>query len=351
MNKQQIDISIGIIVKTILVILGIWFLYLIRGVLALLFISIIITAAIDPVVNRLQKRKVPRSLGILIIYLILFLVIGLIISLLIPPLVSQFKDFAENFPSYAEKITSIFQGLQSYFQLHGIEFNIQEVVKNAVSGFITSSGQIFSKTIGVFSGLLSVIVVLSMTFYMSAKEDGLKQFILSITPRSHHSYAVSAIDRVKIKIGKWLQGQLMLMVLIFILDFLVLYFLGVPYALLLALIGGVLEIVPYLGPIISGALATVVGFLVSPLTGILVLASYLVIQQIENHIIVPQVMKKAVGLNPVAVILALLIGAQLGGALGAILAIPIAAVAGVFASDIISWGKQNSKDTQEQLSL
>jgi predicted PurR-regulated permease PerM len=141
------------------------------------------------------------------------------------------------------------------------------------------------------------------------------------------------------------------MIFIFILDFLALYFLGVPYALLVALIGGLLEIVPYLGPIISAAVATIVGFLVSPLTGILVLAAYIIIQQIENHIIVPQVMKKAVGLNPVAVILALLIGAQLGGALGAILAIPIAAVVSVFTSDIILWGKQNSKDTQEQLSL
>jgi predicted PurR-regulated permease PerM len=134
-------------------------------------------------------------------------------------------------------------------------------------------------------------------------------------------------------------GQLLLMLIIFVFDFLALYFLKVPYALAIAIVSGLLEIVPYIGPIISATLATMVGFLISPIVGLLALAIFTAIQQIEGHIIVPQVMKKAVGLNPVVVILALLIGAKLAGAFGAVLAVPITAAASVFVKDLMDKNK------------
>ncbi len=350
-RKTTIDVSAEIIIKTVLVLLGVWLLYLIRDIIALLFISVILTAAIGPIVSRLQKRKIPRPMGVLIIYLILFIVIGLLFSFIIPPLLAQFKSLVQNFPSYAEKFTALFQGLESYFGSYGVSFNSQDFVKNITTGFIQSSGEVFSTTVSVFSGLISVIVVLSITFYMSVKENSIKKFLVSVTPRRHHEYVSSAVDRIEVKIGKWLQGQIIVMFFIFVLSFFVLYFLKVPYALLLALIGGLFEIIPYIGPIVSGALATIVGFLVSPFTGFLVLLAYIIIHQVESQILVPQIMKKTVGLNPVAVILALLVGAKLGGILGAILSIPIAAMIGVFVNDVIVWGKQSPTERQEQLEL
>ena len=335
LNKHTVDISTGIIFRTIMILLGIWFLYVIRDVVAILFIAIILTAAIEPLVNWMNNRKIPRSLAVSIIYILLFAIISAAFYFLIPPFVSQFQDFSNNFPMYAQKMTGFFRGIENFGQSHNLSLSEQNFLQG-ISGKITQySLNIFSTTIGVFSGFISILVILSLTFYLSVKKDGMKSFVVAVTPEKYQDYAVSAAERIKIKIGKWMQGQLFLMLLIFILDFLALYFLNVPYALVLAILGGLLEIIPYLGPIISAIPAIILGFFVSPLTGILVAVAYIVIQQAESHIITPQLMRKVLGLNPIVVILALLIGAKIGGVLGAILSIPITTAISVFVDDLV----------------
>ena len=170
---------------------------------------------------------------------------------------------------------------------------------------------------------------------MTVEENGIKKFIVSVTPDRFRDYAAGFAMRVKEKIGKWMLGQLLLMFIIFVLDAIGLYLVGVPYALILAIFAGVMEIVPYIGPIISAVPGIILGFLISPTTGFLALLVYLIAQQVENHVIVPQVMKKAVGLNPVATIIALLVGLRLGGAMGAILAIPVATAISLAVNDFM----------------
>lgn len=339
-NRHTVDISTGIIFRTVLILLGIWFLYVIRDVVAILFISVIVAAAIGPMVDWMNKKRIPRSLAVLIIYIILFSIIGTVIYFLIPPIVEQAKDFSQNFPVYVEKITGVFMGLEKYIQEHNVSFNEQGFFQDIGRQLTQSSLAIFSTTIGFFSGFISIVVIMSLAFYLSVKKDGMKGFVVAITPSKYHDYAVSVADKINAKIGRWMQGQLFLMIIIFALDFLALYFLDVPYALILAILGGFLEIVPYLGPIIAAVPAVILGFLVSPLTGILVLAAYIIIQQAENHILTPQIMKKALGLNPVVVILALLIGAKIGGVLGAILSVPITTALSVFVDDLVEKKKE-----------
>lgn len=334
MIEKKIDISTGIIFRTILIVLGIWILYLIRDIVALFFISLILTAAMDPGVDWLHRRKIPRGVGVLIIYFLLFSVIGTAIYFFIPAIVEQFNEFSQNFPQYLEKASNLFGGIKNYTQSHNISFQIQDLLN--LSGNATQiPGRILSGTVGFFSGFISLIVVLSLTFYLSVKEDGMNKFIASVTPEKHQEYVISLAGRMKEKIGKWMIGQLFLMLIIFVCDFLALYFLKVPYALIIAIMGGILEVVPYIGAIIATTLATLVGFLISPVVGLLVLGIFIAIQQLEGHIVVPQVMKKAVGLNPAVVILVLLVGAKLAGVLGAILSIPVAAAASVFIKDIM----------------
>lgn len=339
-EKRTIDISTGIIFRTILILLGMWFLYLIIDIVAILFIAVIFTSSIEPLVDWFQRLKVPRSLGVLIVYVLLFGSLGTMVYFLIPPFLVQFRSFSEDFPNYVERIMSFFRGVESYAQSHNIEFRLEDFLQTVGGNVSMTSSKIFSTTIGVFSGFISMVVVLSLTFYMSVKRDGMKSVITSIIPEKHHVYASSLIDRMKEKIGRWMQGQFLLMIIIFSFYFLTLYFLKVPYALLLAIFGGLLEIIPYLGPIISAVPAVILGFFVSPLTGFLVLGAYILIQQIENNIITPQIMKKAVGLNPVVVILVLLIGAKMGGILGAILAVPIATIVSVFVRDLFGKKKE-----------
>ncbi|EKD46711.1 MAG: protein of unknown function UPF0118 [uncultured bacterium] len=278
----------------------------------------------------------PRSLGVILIYIAMFSIAGIMISFLIPPLVSQFTSFTQNLSTYSETLARTFSGIEQYAQSYGIQFNSHDFFQNITGNIFQTSDQIFSTTVEVFSFFISLLVVMSLTFYMSVKEDGMNKFIRSVTPQKNQEYVISVADRIKNKIGKWMLGQIVLMLIIFVLDFIALSVFNIPYALVLALFAGILEIVPYLGPIISATLATFVGFLISPVTGLIVLCIFTVNQQIESNIVVPQVMKKAVGLNPAVVILSLLIGAQLGGTLGAILAVPIATALSVFIGDFVN---------------
>lgn len=336
MDKNTIDISTRVVVKFVAIILGLWFLYLVRDIVALFFLSVILTATLDPAINWMAKRKVARSVGVIIIYIALLTIVGVLISFLIPPLVSQFTNFTQNLSAYSETSAKAFSGIEQYALSYGINFNSHEFLQSITGNIFQSSSQIFSTTVGVFSFFVSLLVILALTFYMSVKEDGMNKFLVSITPQVHQDYVVSVADRIKNKIGKWMLGQIVLMLIIFVLDFVALSIFNIPYALILALLAGLLEIVPYLGPIISATLASMIGFLISPMTGFIVLGVLTIIQQMESHIIVPQIMKKAVGLNPVVVILVLLIGAQLGGVLGAILAVPIATSLSVFIGDFVN---------------
>lgn len=333
---KPIDISVGVVLRTILIILGLWFLYMIKDVLALLFLSIVLVSAIEPMVDWMQKKKIPRSVGVLLIYLFLVLLIGVSVYFLIPPIEKQFSDFTQNFSQYSEKTSNSFQGIRDFLDKSHIVFDTQKFFENLGNDISNSSGGIFATTVGVFSGLISTIVVLSLTFYMAAKEDGFGKFIVLVVPENHQRYALSLTERIKDKIGKWMQGQLILMFVVFVLDYIGLLIVGIPYALVLAIFAGLMEIIPYVGPIISAIPGIILGFLISPITGLFVFLVYVVVQQLENHIITPQIMKKAVGLNPIVVILALLVGAKLGGAFGAIVAIPVATAGSIFISDIMN---------------
>lgn len=334
MPKTKVEISTATIVKAVLIGLAFWFVYLLRDIVLLFFISIIIAAAIDPLVDKLHRKKIPRSAGVLGIYLVLLLLLSLAFSFMLPPIVSQLKEIAGNFPGYVKNVQETMGPITGFFEAQHINVGTQEFFTNISNSLSNLSKNVFSTTLGVFSGLISTIAVLSLVFYMAVEEKGVEKLVHSITPRKHHKYAVDLAERIKDKIGKWMLGQVFLMFVVFLLDLIGLYLIGVPFALILAVFAGIMEIVPYVGPIISAVPGVILGFLVSPLTGFLALAVYIIVQQAENHILTPQIMKKAVGLNPVIIILVLLVGAKLGGVLGAVISVPLATAVSLFVSDI-----------------
>lgn len=334
MEKKQIDISTGIILKAVLVMLALWFLYLVRDVIALIFVSILIVSAIDPAVDFLQRKKIPRSLGVSIIYLAMLAIISLSVSFLVPPLVEQSRDFSQKIPKISETLSGFTDSFKFYFENENAT-GTQQAISGLSGEFSSLSGKIFTRTVGFFSGFISVLVILAMAFYMAVKENGIKNFIVSVTPEKHKEYAAHLTERIKVKMGRWMQGQLVLMVIIFVLDFIGLSILKIPFALALAIFAGLMEVIPYLGPIISAIPGVILGFTISPLTGFLTMLLYWLVQQFENYVVIPQVMKKAVGLNPITVIVAIMIGIKLGGIFGAILAVPIAAAVGVITDDLM----------------
>ncbi|HAI74234.1 MAG TPA: hypothetical protein DCS28_02475 [Candidatus Moranbacteria bacterium] len=335
MENNEIKISTRIIFEIIFILLAFWLLYLVLDVIALIFIAVIIVSAMDPLVDWLQKKKIPRAVAALGLFLALFLLVGLAVSFLVPPIVAQFQDFSQNFSQYFQAGEISLAHWKDFFQAKQINFNLQQIADNFSGALTDLSKNIFSTTVGVFSGIISTVVVFSLAFYMSVEEDGIRKFIISVFPDKYKNYAADLSFRIKDKIGKWMLGQLLLMFIIFAIDAVGLYLVGVPYALILGIFAGIMEIVPYVGPIISAIPGVALGFMISPTTGFLALLVYLISQQLENHVIVPQVMKKAVGLNPIATIIALLVGARLGGVMGAILSVPVATAISLFVNDLI----------------
>jgi predicted PurR-regulated permease PerM len=340
MEQKRIDISTGIILRTIAILVLLWLLYIILDILVILFISVIIVAAIDPAVDWMQKKKIPRSLGVLIIYFILFLILGVSIYFIIPPIVNQAQELAREFPVYYQRTIDFLGPAKEFIEQNNLDKG--QILANISDSVSNLSKNIFTTTVGVFSGLISIIVVISLTFYMSAEENAIRNFVVSVTPKKHQEYAAKLTERIKDKIGKWLIGQLALMLIVGILVYTGLLIIGVPHALLLGVFAGIMEIIPYVGPLVGAIPGVIIGFIFSPLHGLLAIAVYMVVQQLENHVVTPQVMKKAVGLSPITIILVLLIGAKLYGALGAILSIPVATAVGLFIRDVID--NRNEKE-------
>jgi predicted PurR-regulated permease PerM len=341
--NRTIEISSGTILRTIFILLLLLFLYLVRDILVLVFLAIIIVSAIDPIVDWFQKRKVPRSLTVLVFYVVLLSVLGVAIGFLVPPLTNEVRGLGENFPVLVEKLSGYFRIIRDYAVSHNLQQQISNFSGSIASRFSQVGTNIFSGTISFIGGIFSFIVVLSIAFYMSVQEKGVKKFFASIVPDEHGEYIMGLVERIQFKMGRWLLGQLALMVIIFAVDYVGLLLIGAPYALVLAIMAGLLEIVPYVGPIISAVVAASISFLHGPLTGLLVLGLFAVAQQLEGYVIAPLVMKKAVGLNPVVVILALMIGAKLGGMMGIIVSVPIAAIVGEVVKDLVARAPKDQK--------
>jgi predicted PurR-regulated permease PerM len=342
MKKLQIEISTGTMLRAVFIVLLISMLFFVRDILVLLFLAVIVSSTLDPLVDILERKKIWRVASVSFIYLITFLVVGLAISLLIPPIIYQFNEFSQNIPHYYQKMQNLIEPIGYFFQTKNIIVDTQSIFNNLNGWLSQAPRNIFSTTVGVFSGLIATVSVLAMAFYMTLVRDGIKKTIVAVTPRKYQKHVAGLTVKIKHQIGKWMQGQIVLMMIVFILDFIGLSLIGLPYALILAIIAGFLEIIPYVGPILASVPGIILGFLISPTVGLLALLIYFVVQQVEGHIIVPLVMKKAVGLNPVAVIVALLIGAKLGGILGAIIAVPVATAIDIFVQDFFSREKEST---------
>ncbi|MEI6597353.1 MAG: AI-2E family transporter, partial [bacterium] len=195
--------------------------------------------------------------------------------------------------------------------------------------------------------LVAFILVFVLTFYMTVEEQATKRLVRSLVPLKHQPYLTNLMNRMQDKIGLWLRGQLILSLVIFVLVWIGLTILGVKYAVVLALLAGVMEIVPYLGPIISAIPAVFIAFTQYPMLAVGVLILYYLIQFAENHILVPQVMRRTVGLNPVITIVALLVGAKIAGILGIALAVPVTTAIGVAVGDFLDINKKAVEEDED----
>lgn len=331
MNRTVIDISLRAIFKVIGVLLGLWFLYAIRDIVVLFFFVVIIVMAMAPIIDKWQQYM-SRPLAVTLLFTIIIAVIGLIVSLLIPPLVKQLSELANNLPDYASQI----QGFLASPNVTGNNSLIQRSLQGLSDQLSNLSSGLVNTTLTVIGGIVTFLTIVVLSAYLLIEEQGIRNFILSLLPLERKSNIAGAINKIGDKLGAWLRGQLLLMVIIGVTTGIWTALLGLPYALPLGLWAGLTEVLPFVGPVIGGIPIVIIAFLDSPIKALIAIALIALIQQVESNFIVPKVMQRSVGLSPVIIILALLIGGKLFGIVGAILAVPVAAMVSVI---IQEWPK------------
>ncbi|KKU52832.1 MAG: hypothetical protein A3H69_02215 [Candidatus Sungbacteria bacterium RIFCSPLOWO2_02_FULL_47_9] len=332
---HPIDISYKVFVKFFLVVGTAVILYIVSDILVSVFFAVVIASAIEPAILWFKRYKVPRVLGVIIIYLTVLLIFTGIFLLLIPILVDEYRSFdSAIIATYQARLFSELRTLNNVPFFGFLSDNAELVIENGY----TQIGQITGSAVGVasaiFGGLFSLIILAVVSFYLAAQEEGIENFLRLVTPLEYETYIIDLWTRSQIKMGQWLRAQLLLGVLIGVMVFISLTLLGVQYALLLAILAVMFEIIPIIGPILAAAPGVFMAFLQTPLLGLITVIVYFFIQQIESHLIVPVVMKRAIGLNPLVVIIALLVGAKLGGILGLLIAVPLASALVEFVVDI-----------------
>ncbi|MFZ2187054.1 MAG: AI-2E family transporter [Candidatus Moraniibacteriota bacterium] len=335
MSDERVAIGTKIAFRLAYVIAGIYFLYLIRSVVLLVLFAVLTSAALSPAIVRLQKWKLSRTAAVIIVYAVLFLGGIALLSILLPLFFSEVKEFLRSWPEYAARLDVLMSSIQTYLSTLGIDFQKEQFSQNIAANIAGWLSHILSTTVSVFQSFIHFIGFFFLAVYLSLEEKGIEKFFLLVTPKEYHQQALSVVSRMQGKVSQWLMGQALLMLIAFATYYIGLQILGVPYALAIACFGGIMEILPYIGPVIAAIPAILVGLLVSPVLGVSALIFYVIAHQAEAHIIAPQVMKHSAGLNPVALIVAVLIGAELAGPLGIVLSVPITMMLSVFVDDIL----------------
>ena len=288
-----------------------------------------------------MKYKIPRVLSVIFIYLIFFSVCLGVFIIFVPVILDEVFAFVVMLPDYIKMIETwnpiaqsgflsptTIEGLSSGFSVADVVMGVRDTVINTFSSFWQTINN-------VFGGLFSFILILVFSFYFAVQKYGILNFLKIITPLKHEEYVIDLWRRSQLKIGLWMQGQLLLMLLIGIFVYLGLMILGIKYALLLAIIAVFTELIPLFGPILAAVPAVIIAFVDGGATsGFIVIGFYTIINQFESHLIYPLVVKKVVGVPPLMVILALLIGVKMAGFLGVIIAVPLVSIFMEFIHDV-----------------
>lgn len=335
MDKHlSVTITPGTIVAAIAIGAAAYALWMLRDIALLVLTAIVIASAIEPGVAFFMRYRLHRVVAVALMYLIVFGSFFGFVYAFLPPIISEAQSFLSTAPQYLDTLNlpTSFSGVAESAQQGQSVFQTLLAFQSA---FTETSGGVVRIISTFFGGIFSLLLVIVLSFYFAVQSTGVADFLRIITPHKHENYVIDLWQRAQRKIGLWMQGQLLLSVISGTITYLGLLILGVPYALLLAVIAAVMNLVPVFGSLIAGILATAVAFTAGGLTlAIIVAGLFLILNQFEGNLLYPLVVNKVVGIPPLLVIVALLVGGSLAGFLGVLLSIPLAAAAREFVSDL-----------------
>ena len=329
-------------IKALFIGLAAYIAFQLRGLILVLLTAVVIASVIEPGTKWFVKKKVPRAAAVIIMYALIILIITGIFSFVLPPLFGETVSALNGLPKYITTVDLLgplhgggISGFKVLFPDIPNTISIGDFVGMFTSMISDFSGGVFDTVSSFFGGVVSFMLVLVISFYLSVREDGVGEFLAIITPVNYEPYVRGLWRRAQGKIGRWMQGQLLLAVLVGVMVYLGLLTVGIKHPLLLAFLAGIFELIPVVGMTLSAIPAFFLAFLEGGIgLGLIVIAIYLFIQQIEAHLIYPLVVKKIIGVPPLLVIVSLVAGGELAGFVGVLLAVPIAVALMEYLNDL-----------------
>ncbi|EKE04850.1 MAG: protein of unknown function UPF0118 [uncultured bacterium] len=307
---RKVEISHKTIVFTALFIGSLWFVYYIRDIVLQIFVALLLVSIINPLILKLSKYKVPKIVSILLSYILIFGFLGTAIASILPALIEQTTNLVNSLPRYLQN-----SDLSKYIN--------EDLVRQIMSQLGSVPSQIIKAGFSLFGNILSILTVAIFAFYLLLIRDRFDGNLEFLFGKEKTKGVVNIINTLETKLGGWARGQFTLMFLIGLLSYMGFIILGIPYALPLAMLAGIFEIIPYLGPVIASIPAIILGFSISPFLGFAAVGLAVLIQQLENYVFVPKIMEKSTGVSPIITLISLAVGFRLAGIVGMIISIPI----------------------------
>lgn len=320
MERKNLEISWVGLWRIFIFALFVVLMFFSRDILLGLFLAIVISSGLEVPITMLEKLRIPRTIGVIFVFLLLLLTIVIVLYAIVPLIILNLNTAIFDIQEAAGNAW-----WRDFFNFKAAR-SINEVIDRVITEFLSSGVSpldVFSQVLGGLSLTVSVFVI---SFYLTLSRNGVERFIRAVLPLDYEEAALKIYENSRQKIGFWFRAQIVMSFIMGVMVWLTLSLIGVKYAFLLGAIAGILELIPFVGPILAGAASVLVAFTASSALAVYTLLAFLILQQFESNILVPFLTRRAVGLHPIIVIVALLMGIQIGGFLGAIIAVPVAAV-------------------------
>jgi len=340
MSEQTLDISWQTIVKVFIAGFALYVLFLARDIVIWFFFALVISLLMEPAINFLRKLRFPKVIAVILVYVSIFGAVGLLILITAPIFAFEIKQFAQNIPEYFENINPLLKdlGLNVAKDFEGFTLTL-------VSQLQESSTSIIKAITIFFGGIASTIVIFVFAFYISLEHKGPERFLSLLTPKKYEHAVLTIFEKAQFQVSGWFGARVLACLFVGIVSFIIFFLFGIKYSLILALISGALTFVPFIGPLITALLVLLfVGVSNSWLVAIYLVVALIIIQQIENSIVTPLLMKKFLDLPPVLVLVAILVGGKMFGLLGIIFVVPVFGIIYEFLKDFLEKRKKSQME-------
>lgn len=341
MNEKHtiLDISWATIFKISFAFVAVYTIYLIRDILIWFVFALILSILFNPLVDFLQKKRMPRFIAVIVVYFGFFALLAWLIYASAVLFIQEIQQFSQFFPQYFVKISTVFQD----FNLPALE-SVDSFIGTIMGALQSITNNVFSTLFAIFGGIFTALFVITMAIFLSLEEKAVDKALVLFFPKKYETFLLNLWLKCQKKVSGWFITRIIGCLFVGVISYITFIIFSVDYPVALGFAAGILNFIPLVGPVISGAMIFAIASLDSLFRGTFVLVAFILIQQIENNVVTPVLSRKFIGLSPVLVLIALVIGGKLWGTLGAILSIPVFGIFFEFLRDFLKKKKEEKTE-------